>query len=76
MTATEVLEKLEDRIHNAYFNGEFPPYALASWDDRNRYIKWLLGVIAELKEKEATPAAEPMYSVGPDFGPNPVLGEG
>lgn len=56
----ELAEKIKKRINDGYYErkigmgeGEYPPLALMSWDDRNRYREYIFGIIDEVcKEVE------------------------
>jgi hypothetical protein len=43
----EVIKKANDGYHN---RDDYPPYAIASWDDRNRWIAYLEKINKELDE--------------------------
>lgn len=48
----ERLEKLKRDIDNGYHDREdYPPFALAAWDDRNRYRAYVFKIIDELIEE-------------------------
>ena len=40
-------DRLRERVHRP--GADWPPYALTSWDDRNRYRDWVLKMIGELE---------------------------
>lgn len=44
----EVLRKAHDGYHN---RNDYPPFALASWDDRNRWCEYLEKINEELDKK-------------------------
>ncbi len=44
----EVIKTANDGYHN---RNDYPPYALASWTDRNRWIKYLEKINEELNKK-------------------------
>lgn len=47
MTKEEAL-KLQRTIDDGYHNrDDYPPFALMSWDDRNRYRKYVFKIIEE-----------------------------
>lgn len=49
--------------HRGYHDREdYPPYALMSWDDRNRWSQYLEKINAELDTREASPNGESLSS--------------
>lgn len=46
--ADAIIHKLDGGYHD---REDYPPYALVSWDDRNRYRKYLINVLADMIEK-------------------------
>jgi len=56
-----------ETAHRGYHDRQdYPPYALASWDDRNRWSQYLKKINAELDAKsdtgESSPGGEPLSS--------------
>ena len=47
----EVMEKAQDGFHD---RGDYPPFALMSWDDRNKWNKYLEKINDELEHLKQT----------------------
>ena len=49
-TIHQVLDEIIREADRGYHNrDDYPPYAIASWDDRNRYRDYILKIIEEIK---------------------------
>lgn len=49
----ELIEKIKRKIDNGYHDREdYPPFALAAWDDRNRYRKYVFKIMDEFAQGE------------------------
>ena len=49
----ELIEKIKREIDNGYHSrNDYPPYALASWDDRNRYREYVFKIMNEFAQGE------------------------
>ena len=46
--ADAIIHKLDGGYHD---RGDYPPYAVMSWDDRKRYREYLINVLADMIEK-------------------------
>jgi len=47
----ELIAKIKREIDNGYHNREdYPPYALMSWDDRNRYREYVFRIMNEFAQ--------------------------
>lgn len=47
----DLIEKIKREIDNGYHTrGDYPPYALMSWDDRNRYRKYVYQIMDEFAQ--------------------------
>lgn len=55
MTKQEARE-LQKKIDDGYPDrDDYPPYAIAPWDDRNRYREYVFKIIDEVAAPEETP---------------------
>lgn len=51
----EEAQKFKDIVRRASWErDDYPPYAIASWDDRNRYQGFIFKIIDELVENDTT----------------------
>ena len=49
----EEIEEIKRVIDSGYGNrDDYPPYALMSWDDRNRYRKYIFKILDEFVENK------------------------
>ena len=47
----ELIEKIKREIDEGYHSrSDYPPYALVSWDDRNRYREYIFKVMDEFAQ--------------------------
>lgn len=47
----DLIEKIKREIDNGYHNrDDYPPYALMSWDDRNRYRTYIYKIMDEFAQ--------------------------
>ena len=47
----DLIEKIKREIDNGYHDRpDYPPYALASWDDRNRYRAYVFKIMEEFAQ--------------------------
>ena len=49
----KLIEKIKREIDDGYhYRNDYPPYALASWDDRNRYRQYVFKIMDEFAQGE------------------------
>ena len=49
----DLIDKIKKEVDNGYHDrDDYPPYALVSWDDRNRYRKYVFKIMDEFAQGE------------------------
>lgn len=49
----DFIEKVKKEIDDGYHKrDDYPPYAIASWDDRNRYRQYIFKILDEVASEK------------------------